>query len=566
MRLKTRKLLNRGKDLRHRATVEVGPTGPKVSFGESAQTIADNVFIDLQSRAVLYEEGEFELPDRVEYSLQEMRGVCVAARQRLAGKEPLLSEPLDRIEQTCGRFVHRHPAVPGSVDFSRPLPEDVLDDLFRLRIEIAEVVADLYGQTGLPSAQALLNRIEFERPPESPWPGHLIGLVSDGGVHSGLEHLQGLIELGGSLQVPDLVLHAFTDGRDTLPTSGAGFLDTVEGWMQRAGAGRVGTVVGRYYAMDRDRRWDRLQLAYDLLVHGRAEHSAATGGQAVRDAYQRDETDEFIKPVLVGDEARIRPGDSVLGFNFRPDRMREITRALAEPGFDEIDRGGAEPVTRYACMAEYEEDWSYPVAFPPERPETTISGVIASHGLRQLHVAETEKYPHVTYFFNGGEERPYEGEHRELVPSPRDVPTYDKKPQMSAPEAARAFVEGWRSDAPTFGIINFANADMVGHTGVIEAAVRGIETVDRCLGEVVGAVHASGGACFVTADHGNADHMLEPDGSPNTAHSLNPVPVIVTMPGLSLRDGGILADVSPTLLALVGIDRPAGMTGRSLIS
>jgi 2,3-bisphosphoglycerate-independent phosphoglycerate mutase len=395
---------------------------------------------------------------------------------------------------------------------------------------------------------------------------HLIGLVSDGGVHSGFEHLQGLIELGGSLQVPDLVLHAFTDGRDTLPNAGAGFLDSVEGWMQRAGAGRVGTVVGRYYAMDRDRRWDRLQLAYDLLVHGRAEHSAATGGQAVRDAYQRDETDEFIKPILVGEEARIRPGDSVLAFNFRPDRMREITRALAEPGFDEIDRGGAEPIARYACMAQYEEDWSYPVAFPPERPETTISGVIASHGLRQLHVAETEKYPHVTYFFNGGEERPYDGEHRELVPSPRDVPTYDKKPQMSAPEAARAFVGGWRSDAPTFGIINFANADMVGHTGVIEAAVRAIETVDRCLGEVVSAVHASGGACFVTADHGNADHMLEPDGSPNTAHSLNPVPVIVTVPGLSLRDGGILADVSPTLLAMLGIDPPAGMTGRSLIS
>ena len=394
---------------------------------------------------------------------------------------------------------------------------------------------------------------------------HLIGLVSDGGVHSGFAHLEALIELGASLGVPDLVLHAFTDGRDTLPTSGAGFLETVEGWMERAGAGRVGTVIGRYYAMDRDRRWERVQRAYDLLVHGRAEVSAASALQAIRDAYERDETDEFIEPVRVGEEARIRPGDSVLAFNFRPDRMREITRALAEPGFDEVDRGGAEPVERYACMTQYEEGWNYPVAFGPEHPDATISMVIAAHGLRQLHVAETEKYPHVTYFFNGGEERPCDGEHRELVPSPRDVPTYDKKPEMSAPEAATAFVEGWRSDAPTFGIINFANADMVGHTGVIEAAVSAIETVDRCLGDVVTAVHASGGACFITADHGNADHMLEPDGSPNTAHSLNPVPVIVTVSGASLREGGILADVAPTLLEMLGIDQPAAMTGRSLI-
>jgi 2,3-bisphosphoglycerate-independent phosphoglycerate mutase len=395
---------------------------------------------------------------------------------------------------------------------------------------------------------------------------HLIGLVSDGGVHSGFAHLKALIELGASMRVPDLVLHAFTDGRDTLPTSGAGFLETVEGWMQRAGAGRVGTVVGRYYAMDRDRRWNRVQLAYDLLVHGRAEVSAVSAVEAVRDAYARDETDEFIKPVRVGEEARIRPGDSVLAFNFRPDRMREITRALAEPGFDEIDRGGAEPVECYTCMTQFEEDWTYPVAFGPEHPSTTVSAVIAAHGLRQLHVAETEKYPHVTYFFNGGEERPCEGERRTLVDSPRDVPTYDYKPEMSAPEAAAAFVDGWRADAPAFGIINFANADMVGHTGVIPAAVRAIETVDGCLGQVVTAVHASGGACLITADHGNADNMLEPDGSPNTAHSLNPVPVIVTVPGLSLREGGILADVAPTLLQMLAIDQPAGMTGRSLIS
>ncbi|MGB9183693.1 MAG: 2,3-bisphosphoglycerate-independent phosphoglycerate mutase [Solirubrobacteraceae bacterium] len=398
---------------------------------------------------------------------------------------------------------------------------------------------------------------------------HIIGLVSDGGVHSSLEHLEALIDLAASLEVPDLVVHAFTDGRDTLPRSGAGFLERVEARMACAGAGRVGTVVGRYYAMDRDRRWDRVQLAYDLLVHGHASQHADTGAQAGRDAYERDETDEFIKPVTVGEEACIRPGDSVLGLNFRPDRMREIVCALADPSFSEVDRGGADPVQRLACMTEYEEGWPYPIAFPPERPATTLAAVIAARGDHQLHVAETEKYPHVTYFFNGGEEQPYDGEQRELVDSPRDVPTYDHKPAMSAPEAARAFVDAWRADPAggyRFGIINFANADMVGHTGVIPAAVEAVETVDHCLGQVVEAVGASGGACLITADHGNADHMLEPDGSPNTAHSLNPVPVIVTVPGLTLRAGGALADVAPTILELLGIAQPDEMSGRSLLT
>ena len=396
---------------------------------------------------------------------------------------------------------------------------------------------------------------------------HLLGLVSDGGVHSGFEHLRALVEMAAALSVPDLVLHAFTDGRDTLPTSGAGYLATVQRWMESAGAGRIGSVVGRYYAMDRDRRWDRTQLAYDMLVQGRAEHRAESGEEAARTAYERGETDEFITPTLVGSaEARIRPADSVAAFNFRPDRMREITRALAEPGFSEIDRGGAPVVGRYATMTEYEEGWPYPVAFPPERPATTLPVVLAARGMRQLHVAETEKYPHVTYFFGGGEERPQGGERRELVPSPRDVPTYDYKPEMSAYEAAAAFADAWRADHPGFGIINFANADMVGHTGVIPAAVRAIETADEGLGQVVAAVHASGGACVITADHGNADHMLEPDGSPNTAHSLNPVPVIVTVPGLSLRDGGVLADVAPTVLQVLGVEQPPEMTGRSLIA
>jgi 2,3-bisphosphoglycerate-independent phosphoglycerate mutase len=394
---------------------------------------------------------------------------------------------------------------------------------------------------------------------------HVIGLVSEGGVHSSMDHLRALIELAAERGVPDLVIHAFTDGRDTLPHSGAGYLKRVEDWARELGAGRIGSVVGRYFAMDRDSRWDRIQKAYDLLVHGRAEHDATSGEEAAKAAYERGETDEFITPTTVGDEARIRPGDSVIGLNFRPDRMREISRALAEPGFREVDRGGAEPVQRYTTMTEYEEGWPYPVAFPPERPATTVAAELAARGKRQLHVAETEKYPHVTYFFNGGEEDPMPGEVRELVPSPRDVPTYDHKPAMSAPEAAKAFADRWREGGFTFGIINFANADMVGHSGVIPAAVQAVETVDRCLGEVVRAVHESGGTLIITADHGNADNMLEPDGSPNTAHSKNPVPVIITTPGLTIREGGRLADIAPTVLRLLGEDQPAEMTGRSLI-
>jgi 2,3-bisphosphoglycerate-independent phosphoglycerate mutase len=381
---------------------------------------------------------------------------------------------------------------------------------------------------------------------------HLIGLVSTGGVHSSDRHLKALVEIAGRAGVEDLVVHAFTDGRDTSPTSGARALADLEGWLD--GRGRVGSVVGRYFAMDRDGRWDRTEKAVKLLVGGEGEHHADSGEEAVKAAYERDETDEFITPTTVGEEARIRPGDSVVAFNFRPDRMRQITSKLSET------------VDRYATMAEYDEDWTYPVLFPPKRPDITIAQVIAGRGETQLHVAETEKYPHVTYFFNGGEEHPYDGEVRELVPSPRDVPTYDKKPEMSAREAADAFVRHWQNDKPAFGIINFANPDMVGHTGVIPAAVTAVETVDECLGKVVAAVHASGGACVITADHGNCDHMLEDDGSVNTAHSLNPVPFIVTADGVALDGEGILADVAPTILALLGVEQPAEMTGRSLLA
>jgi 2,3-bisphosphoglycerate-independent phosphoglycerate mutase len=377
---------------------------------------------------------------------------------------------------------------------------------------------------------------------------HLLGLVSDGGVHSSMEHLRALVEFAGRESVPDVVIHAFTDGRDTNPDSGVRHLAEVESW----GGARVATVGGRYYAMDRDRRWDRTELAYDAIVKGKSEFSAETGEAAVRAAYERGETDEFIKPTLVGQEGRIRDGDSAIFFNFRPDRARQLTQKLAEAGV---------PLT---TLTEYHEDWEHPVAFPPARPDVTLASTLAERGKAQLHVAETEKYAHVTYFFNGGEEDEYPGEERRLVDSPRDVPTYDKKPEMSAREAARAFTEGWREGDFGFGIINFANPDMVGHTGVIEAAVEAVETVDACLGEVVEAVRESGGVCVVTADHGNADQMLEPDGSPNTAHSMNPVPLIVTADVGELREGGTLSDVAPTILALLGEEQPAAMSGRPL--
>jgi 2,3-bisphosphoglycerate-independent phosphoglycerate mutase len=393
---------------------------------------------------------------------------------------------------------------------------------------------------------------------------HLLGLVSDGGVHASLDHLRALISLASDAGVPDIVLHAFTDGRDTLPDSGAGFVEQAEGWLAAAG-GRIGSVTGRYFAMDRDRRWDRIKLAYDAIVHGRGDApDAATGVEAVRAAYERDETDEFVKATVVGEEGRIRDGDAVIFFNFRPDRARELTRALGEPGFDEFDRGEA-PAVGLTTLTEYQEGWPYPVAFPPERPSVTLASHLASLGRRQLHVAETEKYAHVTYFFNGGEEDPYSGEERELVDSPRDVATYDEKPEMSARDAADAFVSHWSEGDYSFGIINFANPDMVGHTGVIPAAVKAVEAVDACLGDVVRAVEDSGGALIITADHGNCDHMLEPDGSPNTAHSMNPVPLIVTADVEALRSGGVLADVAPTVLDLLGVEKPDEMTGESLI-
>jgi len=398
---------------------------------------------------------------------------------------------------------------------------------------------------------------------------HLLGLVSAGGVHSDLGHLKACLELARRRSVGRVVVHAFLDGRDTPPRSAAVYLAEVEDEMARLGVGRFGVVVGRYYAMDRDRRWERTKLAYDALVHGEG-FFAATAAAAVEAAYARGESDEFVRPTVVAPEpaARVSDGDVCLFFNFRPDRVRQLTRAFFERDFAEFDRGPRPPAVDVVTMTRYKKEFPLPVAFEPQRLENVLAEVLAARGLRQLHIAETEKYAHVTFFFNGGVEKEAPGETRVLVPSPRDVPTYDHKPEMSAPEVTDELVRRIEGGGFDFVVVNYANADMVGHSGVFEAAVRAVETVDACVGRVVDATLAAGGACLVTADHGNSDHMLEEDGGVSTAHSLNPVPFVATVEGegVRVRDGGRLCDLAPTALHLLGVPAPDEMTGRDLLA
>ncbi len=395
---------------------------------------------------------------------------------------------------------------------------------------------------------------------------HLMGLVSGGGVHSDLGHLAACLELAGRRQVSSVVVHAFLDGRDTAPQSALEYLADVQGTMDALGVGRFGVIAGRYYAMDRDTRWDRVKLAYDALVHG-AGFFAADAPAAVSAAYRRGETDEFVRPTIVAPETgpHVRDGDVCLFFNFRPDRARELTRAFFEKDFTGFDRGRHVPTADFVTMTEYKKEFPLPAAFPADHPRHVLADVLAEHGLRQLHIAETEKYAHVTFFFNGGVEKAVAGERRILVPSPRDVPTYDHKPEMSAFGVTDELVDALESGAFEFVVVNYANADMVGHTGVVSAAIAAVEAVDECLGRVVEAATSRGGVCLVTADHGNSDNMLEPDGSPNTAHTTNLVPFVATAAGVRVRSGGRLCDLAPTALALLGIAQPKEMTGADLL-
>jgi 2,3-bisphosphoglycerate-independent phosphoglycerate mutase len=371
---------------------------------------------------------------------------------------------------------------------------------------------------------------------------HLLGLVSSGGVHSHIDHVRALLEIA-----PEKTwIHAFTDGRDVSPHSAVHDLAELP-------LDRIATVAGRYYAMDRDKRWDRTERALDAIVYGKGEH-ASDPIAAVQGSYDRDVTDEFIEPVVIDGRPRLDPErDTAIFFNFRPDRTRQLSEKLGELGVD------------LTTMTRYREDFDFPVVFSEQPVEMVLADVLAEHGVRQLHAAETEKYAHVTYFFDGGREEEFAGETRLLVPSPRDVPSYDKKPAMSALELADRFVAEI-GDGYAFAVVNFANPDMVGHTGVIPAVVEAVETVDACLGRVVEAVDRLGGVCLVTADHGNAEKLLEDDGvSPHTAHTTNLVPLILTSPGVSLQEGE-LSDLAPTILALLGFEKPAQMSGRDVVA
>lgn len=396
---------------------------------------------------------------------------------------------------------------------------------------------------------------------------HLLGLFSDAGVHSSLSHVKALVELATQRGLSRVHIHAFTDGRDTPPTSGESYMVETEAFLEEVGTGAVATVAGRYYAMDRDRRWERVSLAYDALVHNRGLH-APDGLSAIRTAYARGESDEFIMPTVIGggEATRIADGDAVLFFNFRPDRTRELTAALTQDSFVGFDRQGPPPAIDFAGMTEYDPNLGLPAAFPKEEPRNVLAEVVAAAGLSQLHIAETEKYAHVTFFFNGGRELAYPGEKRRLVPSRKDVATYDQAPAMSAYEVAQALEELVEEDPVDLVVLNFANPDMVGHTGDMAATIEALEHVDTCLGRVLQALAPLGAKIMVTADHGNAEAMLESDGSLSTAHTTNPVPLVVLDETVDLRDGAGLADIAPTLLCFLGLEIPTEMTGRPLCS
>ncbi|MCC6630245.1 MAG: 2,3-bisphosphoglycerate-independent phosphoglycerate mutase [Chloroflexi bacterium] len=401
---------------------------------------------------------------------------------------------------------------------------------------------------------------------------HLLGLIGSGGVHASGAHLAALLRLARDQAVPDVAIHAFLDGRDTPPQSALGFLQELEATAAQVGTGRVATVSGRYYAMDRDRRWERVQKAYDALVLGEGPRFASATA-AIEASYAAGVTDEFMLPAIIAADGRpattIADGDTVIFFNFRADRARELSQALLLPDFAGFARRRVPTDLHYVTLTRYEEDLPVTAAaYPPIEVREPLAAVVAAHGRRQFHTAETEKYPHVTYFFNGGREEPFPGEERLLAPSPK-VATYDLQPEMSALEVTDRLVERIASGVDDFIIVNFANGDMVGHTGVFAAAVRAVETVDACVGRVVAATLARGGALLITADHGNADEMVDRvTGAPHTAHTTNPVPLILVGEGLQqacLRDGGVLADIAPTLLDLMGLPTAAAMDHASLL-
>ncbi len=394
---------------------------------------------------------------------------------------------------------------------------------------------------------------------------HILGLLSDGGVHSHIDHIFAALDMAKRRGLERVYVHCFLDGRDVPPTSGAGYVSRLCEKCAELGNAKVADLQGRFYAMDRDKRWDRVELAYNAMVCGEGEFCGSPV-EAVEKSYAQGVTDEFVKPVVCCNEGRIESGDSVIFMNFRPDRAREITWALTLPDFDGFERKKTVYPLSYVCTARYDEALTLPVAFPPEDICDTLGETVAAKGLKQFRVAETEKYAHVTFFFNGGVEKPEEGEERCLVPSPKQFPTYDLIPEMSAVAVCDKCVEAIKSDEYALIVCNFANCDMVGHTGVMDAAVKAVETVDTCMGRIYDAVRSMPDTVLlITADHGNADCMVGADGKVNTAHTTNPVPFAVCRKGLTLQSGGKLADIAPTILEIMDIQKPCAMSGRSLI-
>jgi len=395
---------------------------------------------------------------------------------------------------------------------------------------------------------------------------HIMGLLSPGGVHSHEEHIHALLELAVRSGLNRIFLHAFLDGRDTPPRSAEQSLQRLQDKCAALGAGRIASIAGRYYAMDRDNRWERVQPAYDMLTQGKAAFSAATAVEGLRQAYARDENDEFVKCTVIGEPKPMQDGDAVVFMNFRADRAREMTRALTDAAFDKFKRERFPKLADYVMLSSYGEEFSHlPAAFSPSAIHNGFGEYVSGLGLKQLRIAETEKYAHVTYFFNGGTEQPYAGEDRILVPSPK-VATYDLQPEMSAPEVTDKLEEAIRSGQYQAIICNYANCDMVGHTGILEAAVKAIETLDGYVGRVVNAMLECGGEVLITADHGNAEQMIDhTTHQPHTAHTLNRVPFLYIGRKAGMTDGGSLRDVAPTLLAMMGLPQPPEMTGKPLI-
>lgn len=393
---------------------------------------------------------------------------------------------------------------------------------------------------------------------------HLIGLLSDGGVHSHNEHLYALLELAKKRGLKKVFVHALLDGRDVPPSSGKDYVQQCVDKMKEIGVGEIATVMGRYYAMDRDNRWERVEKAYAAMVYGEGVQ-ADCPVKAVEDSYKENVTDEFVLPTVCAKDGRIQANDSVIFFNFRPDRAREITRTFVDPEFSGFERRNGFFPLKYVCMTQYDATMpNVEVAFKPQVLVNTMGEYLSKHGMTQLRIAETEKYAHVTFFFNGGVETVYPGEDRVLIKSPA-VATYDLKPEMSAYEVTDALVERIKSGKYDVIILNFANCDMVGHTGVFEAAKAAVEAVDKCVGRVTDAIAEMGGVALITADHGNADKMFDEDGSPFTAHTTNPVPFCVVGYPCKLRSGGRLADIAPTMLQILGLEQPKEMDGKSLI-